>query len=204
MFRSQSFQLDRNDGHSAIPWRRIRLAKILAPAVLAASFALSPASALAASATATGTITAGTLSLATAATPAFSATLNGTTDQTPTYTVPMTLTDATGGGLGWNTTINSTVFTSGAPVHTLSTTASSITGVTESTVSGTATPPTNTITYGGPLSIPTATTVKFFNAGVNTGLGVFLLTPTVQVAIPANTFAGTYTSTLTLASVSAP
>jgi uncharacterized membrane protein len=35
-------------------------------------------------------------------------------------------------------------------------------------------------------------------------MGKFTVTPTVQVAIPANTYAGTYTSTVTVAVVSGP
>jgi hypothetical protein len=46
--------------------------------------------------------------------------------------------------------------------------------------------------------------VKLFNATANTGMGGFTVTPTVQVSIPANTFAGTYTSTVTVAVVSGP
>jgi hypothetical protein len=42
------------------------------------------------------------------------------------------------------------------------------------------------------------------NAAVNTGLGDFTVTPTVGVSIPSNTFAGTYTSTITRAVASAP
>jgi hypothetical protein len=35
-------------------------------------------------------------------------------------------------------------------------------------------------------------------------MGSFTITPTNQVSIPANTFAGTYTSTVTVAVVSGP
>jgi hypothetical protein len=46
--------------------------------------------------------------------------------------------------------------------------------------------------------------VKFFNAATNSGLGKFTITPTVTVSIPANTVAGTYTSTVSVAIVSGP
>ena len=173
--------------------------------VAAAAFAF-PASALAATAESTGTITGGSLSLTTEAAPTFSATLDGT-DQTPPYTLPMTVEDSTGSGSGWNTTITSTEFTSGgATPRTLATTASSMTGVTSECAEGTCTNPDNKITY--PLTVPAGalapTAVKFFNADAETGLGKFTVTPTVGVSIPANTYAGTYTSTVTLASVSGP
>jgi hypothetical protein len=50
--------------------------------------------------------------------------------------------------------------------------------------------------------VPTA--VKLFNAAANTGMGAFTVTPTISVAIPANSYAGTYTSTVTVAVVSGP
>jgi hypothetical protein len=173
------------------------LAGIAAAAVLAA-----PASA--ATSTVTGTITAGTLSLAPSATASFGVTLNGL-DQTATYTVPTTVTDATGSDAGWNLTITSTQFTTGS--QTLATSASTVTGVTNTCVGGsTCTAASNVIGY--PVTVPAAATpptaVKFFNADAGTGAGKFTNTPTISVAVPANTHAGVYTSTLTLAAVSGP
>jgi hypothetical protein len=181
--------------------------KFFCAALAAAALSLAAASsALASNVTATATVTAGTLSLSTSATPGVSATLDGT-DKTPSYTLPMTVNDFTGSGAGWNVTITSTTFTSGAPVHTLSTTASNATGVTSNcTGGGTCTNPTNSITY--PLGVPAGssapTAVKLFNAAANSGMGGFTVTPTISVAIPANTYAGTYTSTVTVAVVSGP
>jgi WxL domain surface cell wall-binding len=172
-----------------------------------AGAALFAPSAFAASATVTGTITAGSLSMATSATPSFSVTLDGT-DKTPTYTVPTTVTDTTGSGAGWNLTITSTQFTTGGGTpKTLATNASTITGVTNScTGSGTCTSPTNGIGY--PIGVPAASSppaaVKYFNAAASSGAGEFTNTPTVQVAVPASSAAGSYTSTLTLAAVSGP
>ncbi len=175
----------------------ILLAGMAAIGVLAA-----PASA--ATSAVTGTITAGSLSIATSATPTFSVTLDGT-DKVATYTVPTTVTDATGTDAGWNLTVTSTQFTTGS--LTLSTSASTVTGVTNTCVGGsTCTAPTNAISY--PLTVPAAGTppaaVKYFNAAATTGAGKFTNTPSVNVAIPANTRAGVYSSTLTLAAVSGP
>ena len=78
--------------------------------VAAAASALFAQPALAASATVSGNVNAGTLSISTSATPSFSVTLDGT-DKTGSYTVPTTVTDATGSGAGWNLTITSTQFT---------------------------------------------------------------------------------------------
>jgi hypothetical protein len=176
-------------------------------AVLVAAAALAfPGSALAANATSTGTVAGGALSLTTEAAPTFSATLDGT-DKTPTYTLPMTVEDLTGTGAGWNTTITSTQFnTGGESAHTLATSASSITGMTSACAEGNCTDPSNALTYpvGIPAGAEAPAAVKFFNAAAETGLGKFTLTPEVAVSIPADTYAGTYTSTITLASVSGP
>lgn len=185
----------------------LRNNKIALGLVVAAFTALAPASAMAASATSTGTVSGGTLSLTTAATPTFSATLDGT-DQTGTYSVPTTVTDARGTSAGWNVTITSTQFTTGgATPSTLATNASTITGVTNACAPGsTCTNPTNSTTY--PVAVPAAATapaaVKYFNAATGTGKGKFTNTPAVSVAIPADSNVGTYSSTLTLSSVSGP
>ena len=89
----------------------------------------------------------------------------------------------------------------------LASSASSITGVTSACVAGgTCTNPTNSLSYS--IGVPAAATapaaVKFFNAAANTGMGRFTITPTIQVAIPGNSFAGSYTSTVTVAVVSGP
>jgi hypothetical protein len=148
-----------------------------------------------------------TLSASTTAAPSFSANLNSG-DQTKTFTVPLTVSDTRTGasaGLGWNTTITSTQFSSGT--KTLPASISTITAVSSSCANGgLCTNPTNTIAY--PLAVPAGaeppTAVKFFSAAAATGKGVFTLTPTVSVAVPQNSFTGTYTSTLTIAIVSGP
>jgi hypothetical protein len=168
--------------------------------------ALVPSSALAATATVTGTVTGSTLSVSTSATPSFSANLD-TGDSTPTFTAPLTTQDTRGTGAGWNLTVTSTQYTTGgATPNTLATNASSLTGVTSVCASGTCTNPTNALTY--PVAVPAASTpptaVKFYNSAANSGMGKFTITPTVGVFVPQNSFAGAYTSTLTIAVVSGP
>jgi hypothetical protein len=185
------------------------LSRTLRPLLIALATAIClafPTSALAASATATGTLSGSTLSLSTSAAPTFSANLDGG-DSTPTYTVPLTIQDTRGTGAGWNATITSTQFTTGgATPDTLATNASSLTGVTSACASGTCTNPTNAIIY--PVAVPAGSTpptaVKFFNAATSSGMGKFTNTPTIGVFVPQNSFAGTYTSTLTIAIVSGP
>jgi hypothetical protein len=147
------------------------------------------------------------LSVSTTAAPSFSANLNSG-DQAQTYTAPLALGDSrTGasGGLGWNATITSTQFLSGS--RTLPTSASTVTAVVSSCANGgLCTDPANAVTY--PVAVPAGSTppaaVKFANAALATGIGTFTLTPTVSVAIPQNSFAGTYTSTLTISVISGP
>ncbi len=174
-------------------------------ATMAAIVAL-PAAAFGATATTTGNVAAGSLSLTTSAAPAFSATLNGS-DQTASYTVPTVATDSRGSGAGWNLTITSTQFTTGgATPSTLATNASSITGVTNTCAGGSCTNPTNSVTYpvGVPAGATAPTAVKYFNAATSTGKGKFNNTPGVDVFLPADANAGTYSSTLTLSAVSGP
>ena len=115
--------------------------------------------------------------------------------------------DTRGTGAGWNLTMTSTTFsTGGGSPKTLATNASSLTGVTSSCASGTCTNPSNAQTY--PIAVPAAasapTAVKFFNTTANNGMGQFTVTPTFSVAVPQNTFAGTYSSTVTLSVVTGP
>ena len=132
-------------------------------------------------------------------------------DQSVNYTLPVTVVDATGTGNGWNLTITSTAFTTGGgSPHTLATDASTITSVAAACVTSTSTctAPTNAVSY--PLALPAGasapTAAKFFNAAAATGLGKFTITPTISIAIPANTYASSsgYSSTITVAVVSGP
>jgi len=66
--------------------------------------------------------------------------------------------------------------------------------------------PTNSIGY--PVTIPAAAAppapVKFYNAAATTGTGTFNITPKLRISLPANSYAGAYTSTLTFAITSGP
>jgi hypothetical protein len=175
----------------------------LATAAIAAAYAATAAYAVGV----TGTITGGAaLSVTSSASPSFSVTLNGS-DQTPTYGLPFTAVDPRGSGAGWNLTITSTQFKDGSG-HTLPTTASQITNLTSGCTSGsTCTGPSNSVTWSG-LTIPAASTapaaVKFFDAAANSGLGSVDFNMTVTVTVPANTYAGTYSSTVTLSMITGP
>jgi hypothetical protein len=156
--------------------------------------------------TATATLTAGSLKFVSEP-PAvtFSATLTGV-DQTVTNAQALDIGDATGSGTGWNLTATSTTFTTGS--KTLATTATSVGSAptVACDASTTCTLATTNVTY--PYALPAAgtapTATKMFNATANTGMGNQTVTPTWKLAVPASTFAGTYTSTWTLSLVSGP
>ena len=124
--------------------------------------------------------------------------LNGT-DQTASYTLPIQVTDATGSGAGWNLQISGTPLTSNS--HTLTQQVSAASGTCAGSGTCTNIAPGATINY--PLAIG-STGSKFFSAAANSGMGIFNVSATVQVVVPGNSFAGTYTTTITLASVSTP
>jgi archaellum component FlaG (FlaF/FlaG flagellin family) len=158
------------------------------------------AAALAGNMTATATVsgTAG-ISLSLPAGPSLTDTLDGT-DQTATYAPILGVIDARGSGFGWNLSVSATTFSDGSG-HTLAPgTVSSVAAACHSGSTCTAASSSG-ITY--PLTIG-GTASKFFNAAVSTGLGKVDVTPSIDVLIPGNAFAGTYTSTVTIAAATGP
>lgn len=159
----------------------------------------------------TSTVTAGsTLSVAAAGTPSFGITLNGI-DQTATYTLPVIAVDARGSGGGWNLSVTSTLFDDGTHLgagHTFPAGASAVTAVSNTCgTNSTCTGPSNGIddtSLAVPAGASAPTAVKYYNAGANSGLGTVDVNATVTVTIPANVFAGTYTSTVTVAIAAGP
>jgi WxL domain surface cell wall-binding len=157
-------------------------------------------------ATATANISAGSLAFVTSPpNVTFNATLNGA-NQNVTATQALDVSDGTGSGAGWNITATSTTFTTGSV--TLSTTATTVQSAptTACDASSTCTLATNSVSY--PYTLPAAasapTATKVFNAAANTGQGNQTVTVTWQLNVPANTVAGTYTSTWTISLVSGP
>jgi len=182
----------------------------LALIILAALAAVASArAATTGSVTVNATVNGGaTLSVAPNGTPTFALTLNGV-DQTTTYTLPVSVVDARGlaAGGGWNLTVTSTTFGDGSG-HTFPSSASTITGVSTTCGTGsTCTVPTNSVANTS-LALPAGSTapaaVKFVNAANATGLGTTSVNATVSVAVPANAFAGTYSSTVTVALAAGP
>lgn len=174
--------------------RLYMISAVSAVALVATTAAL--ASTLTATATVTGT--AG-ISMNMPSNPSVSTTLDGT-DQTVSYAPVLGVVDARGSGAGWNLQISATSFSDGSG-HTLA--PGVVSAAAQACHSGsTCTAATNSgITL--PLTVST-TAAKFFNAAVGSGLGKIDVTPTVQVQVPGNAYAGTYTSTVTLAATTGP
>ena len=141
-------------------------------------------------------------------TASFNVTLNGT-NQTPTYTLALTVSDtrATNQANGWKLTITSTTLsTGGVAPELLPTGASRITSVAQACVSSCSVSPTNSVTYpvAVPAGIPEPAAAKFYNAASRTGRGTFRITPTIAVDVPANALTGAYASTVTTTLAAGP
>jgi hypothetical protein len=136
----------------------------------------------------------GALSISTPAGATFSVTLSGT-DQTATYLLPFTV-DSTKAD-GWNVSASATQFTSGA--HTFPANGSSVVAVAPpSTCTGSCILPAPTGSVVYPVTLPNTGGASIYNAAVGSGKSTNTMTATVQVQTPANIYAGTYTSTVTL------
>ena len=181
--------------------------RLRAVCLTAVTLSLLPVTTMASSVT--GTIGAGSLAFVT--TPGnvtFSVTLSGV-DQTVTTGLPIDVGDSTGSGIGWNITATSTTFTTGGgSPHTLSTGATSVrtAPTTGCDIGATCLLATDGVSY--PYSLPAGTTAptatKMFTATAATGLGDQTVTTTFTISIPANTYAGSYTSTWTFSLVAGP
>lgn len=157
---------------------------------------------------ATANVTGGTLTATGNYTSAVAtATLNGI-NQTASYALPVTVTDATGSGLGWNLTISGSSLNcqsgaclgkSNAP--TLSQQFASASGVCANQGACTNIVSSNPVTTA--FNIANQPT-KYFEADASSGMGIFTVTTTVNIIIPGNAYAGGYSGTITVTSISGP
>jgi hypothetical protein len=129
----------------------------------------------------------------------FGLTLDGT-DRAPTYTFRLVMSNPSPyDNGGYHLTISAPSLSDGAS-HTLA--PGVIQSVAATCFSSCAGAPSSSIGY--PLTIPTGAPVTFFNAAAGTGLGNYNVIPTVSIDVPANTHAGSYTTTVTTAFVAGP
>ncbi len=203
--------------------RRARALRAVLPVtVLAVAVAVTASMADASGVTGTATISAGSLAITPPTSLGWSATLNGADQEVVDATTAdqsMVVNDPTGSGNGWKVTALATAFT----CSTSGTCGTATLGATAFTVNGSTTDNTSTtapavacsagatgctvavlngISY--PVTVQTSAS-SIFNANANTGMGSNTISSLGWwLAIPANTKAGTYTSTVTLAVSSGP
>ena len=180
-------------------------------AVVAAALSLLAATAgIAAAETASVTITGGSLSVSAANVTLGGVTLDGT-DQTSTSASGSnnwSAVDATGTGVGWNLTIDSTDFTDGGS-NTIDVSAADSKfriQLLDTNVGVTAgnTQPTSSATSLTDIPEAGGSALKFASAAVGDGMGTYTINPNFDFAVPAETYAASYTATITVSSVSAP
>jgi hypothetical protein len=132
-----------------------------------------------------------------------------------------TVDDETGSGAGWHVQVSALTFTHGS--HTFpnsgtfvtngSLTSSTATSAPTATCTGTCTLPVNTTTY--PVAITTGpsnpTPFVIYDTAASTGLGQVIIGGSTQpdpvgwwVKVPADALAGSYTSTVTIETISGP
>ena len=173
-----------------------RVARLGFGVSLAAMLALGAAMpALAAPGDGTVVLTGGNLTATQAAFAFTGVTLSGAA-QVTTASAPIEVVDATGSSLGWNVTMNMGAFTDGAKtlVGAPRVTAGGITG---GAVAG-------SVSYATPITVDGAAS-KIGNAtAADTSNGTFTFTPTVEIDVPANALAGSYTSVAVITVTSAP
>jgi hypothetical protein len=155
--------------------------------------------------TATVTINAGSLSVIPANVTLSAVTLDGTdkTSTSPYTSNAWTAEDARGTGAGWNVTIEATDFLDGAS-HTIDISETDqefkiqIQDANITVISGN-TKPTSSVT--SLTAIPTAggTPLKIVSAALDAGMGEYNIPPAFELEVRAETVAGVYNSTITVA-----
>jgi YVTN family beta-propeller protein len=147
------------------------------------------------------------LALAIPTTVSFSTTLTGLSQVVNTG-LPLDVAAGTTSS-GWSISATSTLFsTGGATPHTLPATSVTVGAQPSVNCIGGAPCTAATTTVGYPLTLPAGTTapaaVKVFDASTGSGICDQSAYPVFSLAIPANAYAGTYSSTWTFAIASGP
>jgi hypothetical protein len=148
------------------------------------------------------TVGFGALSITTPATASFSVALDGT-DQTPVYQLPITVTSS-GQQNGWHLLASATQFVNGT--YTFPATASQVLSVTPPAAcsGGSCSLPTSSGSIVYAVTLPNTGGAAIYSAASGTGQATNVMTANVQVVTPANVYAGTYTSTVTVQIVAGP
>ena len=150
----------------------------------------------------TAACSGGILSISVPATITFPGTTLSGVATTSVLTVPVTATDLSDTGAGWNISASASgVFTAGA--RTLPSNATSLTASSATALASTCTLPINTIAPSVPLSTSGVAAANF-NAQPNSGTGSSTINLTYTIAIPAGALPGSYSSSWTIAISSGP
>ena len=153
-------------------------------------------------ATSTVVLTAGTLSLSAPTVGNFgTVTLDGSAKTTSATVSTFSVNDARGSGAGWNVTVQATQFTMTGHTLPMGSIAMPAPTVAKADATSNAVP---SIT-AGPYVIDSASAVKISSAAVDSGMGSYNFTSgNLTLTIPANAYAGTYSSTVTVSVVTGP
>ncbi|MDO8735716.1 MAG: WxL domain-containing protein [Thermoleophilia bacterium] len=155
------------------------------------------------------TIAGGTLNISSMTVGDFAGvTLSGSaTNDTATMT-PFTMTDARGLGSGWNVTVQATQFSeySGGYVPSGRTLAVSSLSMPQPTVAANGTSSGVPTITSGPFIIDSGSAVKIASAATDNGMGAYNFTQggSLTLSIPANAYAASYRSEVTVSAVSGP
>jgi WxL domain surface cell wall-binding len=165
-------------------------------AVLAALSAMAP-SAFAAngSGDSTATVNGGSLSVGSVSAPNFTVNLNGTA-RTANGNLTFNVVDATGSGSGWRVTAVASQFsTGGQSAKTLALGSLSMAAPTIATNGGT---DEGIDVMGSAHDIDAASAVTVASANNDHGMGTNAFTSQLTLSIPADAYAGSYTSSVTI------
>ena len=176
----------------------------LAGSLLVAATLAGPPAAAAASETTVGVVP-GPLSVLSTADLSFEGSAGDGKEHALRSSQALDLSDATGSGSGWRTTLSTTQFDDGAGGG-LPADSTSVDGAPDIAcdAGSTCTPAETLVSY--PLAVPGdgASTVTILNAKASTGVGNQTVSVPYRLYLPANADAGKYTSTWTVTLVSGP
>lgn len=155
------------------------------------------------------TINGGTLNISAMTVGDFApVTLTGSVTNVTAGMTPFTLTDARGLGAGWNITVQATQFReylAGAYVGSGKTLATSSLSMPQPTVAANGTSSAVPTITSGPYTIDSGSAVKIASAAADAGMGAYNFSPEdLTLSIPANAYATTYRSEVTVSAVSGP
>lgn len=149
-------------------------------------------------------VIAGTLSISAIDAEAFEdRSITGVAQTTTADLAAFSVSDFTGTGAGWHVTAQASQFTTGGAGAKLLD-PSSLT-MTDPTVDSPATESPDPDVTVGPYTLDAGSAVKIASAALNEGMGKYdFSATTLTLSLPADVYAGTYTSTLTFTAITAP